>query len=179
MGSFPIKSSSKSHDFADYEAGKKRRYELLFAVNGGAFALAVWLAGGEARNQPIRIGGLEDHHIGLGMAFFTVIMCFDLFAFGLRFQQFFGPPGKLVIMALSFLLMAAWLLAGNVLCHLLPPSLLFAADLIALLAASVAAFLAAFAACLFAEPECEQSAGSGKAGGQSNTPARTEEERSD
>ena len=30
-------------NFTDYEAGKKRRYELFFAVNGGAFAVASWL----------------------------------------------------------------------------------------------------------------------------------------
>ena len=30
--------------FSEYEAGKKRRYELLFAVNGAAYTLAIWLA---------------------------------------------------------------------------------------------------------------------------------------
>jgi hypothetical protein len=52
---------------ADYEAGKRRRYELPFAVNGGAYALAIWLAG-ETRDPPLQIGGLTAQHIGLGMA---------------------------------------------------------------------------------------------------------------
>ena len=49
------------------------------------------------------------------MAAFTAIMCLDLFAFGLRFREFFGLPGKLVIVGLTSLLMAGWLLAGKAL----------------------------------------------------------------
>ena len=119
----PEAREGKGQCFKDYEAGKRRRYELLFAVNGGAFALAGWLADGNAYRS-IRIGGLEAHHIGLGMAAFVAIMCLDLFAFGLRFREFFGLPGKLVIFGLGSLLIAGWLLAGGVLPGARPSALL-------------------------------------------------------
>ena len=145
----PQGQAGEEQSFSDYEAGKRRRYELLFAVNGGAYALAIWLAG-EARDQPIQIGGLAAHHIGLGMAAFTAIMCLDLFAFGLRFRPFFGLPGKLVIIGLSSLLISGWLLAGNAL-HLVsawfflpatPPWALLAPVLIAVLMALLACLCA-------------------------------------
>ena len=132
--------------FADYEAGKRRRYELLFAVNGGAYALAIWLSG-ETRDQPIQIGGLAAHHIGMGMAAFMAIMCLDLFAFGLRFRAYFGLPGKLVIVGLTSLLMAGWLLAENALplvsaLPAAPPYALFAPVLIAVMMALLACLCA-------------------------------------
>lgn len=141
--------AGEPQSFANYEDGKRRRYELLFAVNGGAYALVIWLAG-ETRSQPIEIGGLMAHHIGLGMASFAAIMCLDLFAFGLKFRAFFGLPGKLVIVGLTSLLMSGWLLAGSALglasawffLPAEPPYALFAPVLIAVLMALLACICA-------------------------------------
>jgi hypothetical protein len=154
----PEGREDESQRFADYESGKRRRYELLFAVNGGAFALVTWLVKegralpGEAGRSSIGIGGLEQHHIGLGMAAFVAIMCLDLFAFGLKFRAFFGLPGKLVIISLGTILMAGWLLAGNALGLVAAPLFLPAAPPFALLAPLLAAVLMALVACFCARP---------------------------
>jgi hypothetical protein len=141
--------------FADYESGKRRRYDLLFAVNGGAFAVGTWLLKGEA-GPAIRFGGLEQAHFGLGMAGFAAIMCLDLFAFGLKYRQFFGLPGKLVVLGLSTLLMTAWLLAGKVQDDLAVLPVLSGA-LWAMLAALVAAIGMASVACLSLPPPSQGS----------------------
>jgi hypothetical protein len=41
-----------------YEAGKDRRYKLLFAVNGGAFIIAKLLIGTPKDPGPVVVGGL-------------------------------------------------------------------------------------------------------------------------
>jgi hypothetical protein len=77
-------------------------------------------------------------------------MCLDLFAFGLRVRAFFGLPGKLVIVGLTSLLMAGWLLAGNALPRVsawlflpaAPPYALFAPVLIAVMMALLACLCA-------------------------------------
>jgi hypothetical protein len=57
-----------------YEAGKKRRYDLLFAVNGGAFAIAQLL-----NNSPDKpLGGLSLPDLAIGMAVFTILMVWDI-----------------------------------------------------------------------------------------------------
>ena len=64
-----------------YENGKHRRYALLFAVNGGAFAVARLLAG-----QPADVGGLTQGMLSAGMAAFTIVMAYDIWQFGLRMR---------------------------------------------------------------------------------------------
>ena len=53
--------------FKTYEEGKHRRYTLLFAVNGGAFALAKFIADKATGS----VGGLKLSYLCYGMALFT------------------------------------------------------------------------------------------------------------
>jgi hypothetical protein len=105
----PQPEASAPGEFSDYEDGKRRRYELFFAVNGGAFAVASWLL-----QDGHAVGGLRLTPIGYGLASFTWLMSLDLFAFGLAFRRFFGRPGRLVIIGLSTIIASGWLLAGSV-----------------------------------------------------------------
>src|SRR5262245_58477150 len=66
-----------------YEDGKHRRYNLLFAVNGGAFAIAKLLVG-TAKEGGVVVGELRLCHLAYGMAAFTTAMVVDIDAFGLR-----------------------------------------------------------------------------------------------
>jgi hypothetical protein len=88
----PVRDAPAPGDFSVYEAGKKRRYELFFAVNGGAFAVASWLW-----DDSKTVGALKLAATGYGLAGFTWLMSLDLFAFGLGFRRFFGRAGRLVI----------------------------------------------------------------------------------
>src|SRR6266545_461162 len=68
--------------FKDYEDGKHRRYSLLFAVNGGAFAVAT--ASAEARTA---LGCVGLVALCLGMVAFTVLMVIDIFVFGFNMRS--------------------------------------------------------------------------------------------
>jgi hypothetical protein len=59
-----------------YEDGKHRRYTLLFAVNGGAFAVAKLLGEEGAAG----VGKLTMDHLAVGMLLFTTVMSLDIFA---------------------------------------------------------------------------------------------------
>jgi hypothetical protein len=95
-----------------YENGKHRRYGLLFAVNGGAFAVAKFLTG----EPEIALGNLTLWQLSLAMAVFTVVMTWDIFAFGLKMRSYlpgaFGPQGMAVVLLLGTLLCTAWLFVG-------------------------------------------------------------------
>ena len=77
-----------------YEDGKHRRYSLLFAVNGGAFAAARLLAAPAAAATTanatgvagVVLGNLHLEHLALGMARFTTVMAVDIDAFGRRMK---------------------------------------------------------------------------------------------
>ena len=103
--------------FREYEDGKHRRYELLFAVNGGAFALATFL-----EDKKLSLRHLDLTEISIGMILFTVVMFVDIFIFGHKMRQFMGPKnpdslevfawqGKAVLSALGILICAGWTLA--------------------------------------------------------------------
>lgn len=106
--------------FDAYEQGKHRRYTLLFAVNGGAFAVVgLLLEHGLPREGPLTVQG-----IALGMIAFTGILCFDIYAFGRNMRKqwltirteshcegLFGLPGKAVLTALGFLIILGWVAA--------------------------------------------------------------------
>ena len=100
-----------------YENGKHRRYSLLFAVNGGAFAVTKLLAG-ESGKHDIILGNLTLFQLSIGMALFTVVMIVDIFAFGEKMRRTFLPnafglQGKLVLLLLGALQCIGWLLVAS------------------------------------------------------------------
>jgi hypothetical protein len=99
-----------------YTTGKMKRYYLLFAVNGGAFAIAKLF--GESETN-VAVGGLSLQTLAVGCILFTALMWRDIYAFGeLMRLQFFGGKdvfeegGKLILACLCVLLMLGWLLAA-------------------------------------------------------------------
>jgi hypothetical protein len=97
-----------------YEDGKHRRYSLLFAVNGGAFAVAKLLAdkaGGDV------VGDLRLEHLALGMVLFTTVMGVDIDAFGRRMKkhdrELYKAIGVFVLLAIGSLIVAGWMLVGS------------------------------------------------------------------
>jgi hypothetical protein len=97
-----------------YEAGKKRRYDLLFAVNGGAFAIAQLLNNSSDK----ALGGLSLSDLAIGMAIFTILMTYDIYAFGEKMRdrhlpgEVFGPAGKAVLRLIGLLIVSGWLLVA-------------------------------------------------------------------
>lgn len=61
--------------FKAYEDGKHRRYNLLFVVNGGAFAVAKFFADDKAAAV---IGNLTLRQLCFGMILFTIVMITDI-----------------------------------------------------------------------------------------------------
>jgi purine-cytosine permease-like protein len=100
--------------FKYYEDGKHRRYSLLFAVNGGAFAIAKVFA---EKNAGAVLGNLSLRHLSVGMILFTIVMVVDIFMFGEKMRKFylrtaFGWPGKIVLVLLGILICAGWFLVA-------------------------------------------------------------------
>jgi hypothetical protein len=103
-----------------YESGKKRRYDLLFAVNGGAFAIAKLLTseGDKVLASPDYkvLGNLSLLHLAIGMGIFTTLMVWDIYAFGEKMrdrhlrEEVFGWKGKAVLILLGCLIVLGWLL---------------------------------------------------------------------
>jgi hypothetical protein len=125
--------------FGAYEEGKHRRYNLLFAVNGGAFAVAqLFFETGDStdlhREVLVRtvlgnltvsntsfLGDLQLWQLSLGMALFTIVMILDIFMFGERMRkeserekgpELFGRQGKLVLISIGLLIVAGWTLVS-------------------------------------------------------------------
>jgi hypothetical protein len=67
-----------------YEEGKHRRYELMFAVNGGGFAVASVFK--EITGKTDLVGNLTVHRVALGMMAFTAVMYLDILVFGFRMR---------------------------------------------------------------------------------------------
>jgi len=104
--------------FKFYEDGKSRRYNLLFAVNGGVLAIAKGFpnqAGGTF------LAGLGLHSVALGMVIFTLLMMVDIWVFGIRMREngqdtrvgktkgIFSWWGRAVLAAICMLQIIAWL----------------------------------------------------------------------
>ncbi len=70
--------------FTAYENGKHRRYELLFAVNGGAFTVAKLFTDQDALYL---LGSLSIQGLAFVMIVFTVAMFVDILIFGLRMRE--------------------------------------------------------------------------------------------
>jgi len=101
--------------FKAYEDGKHRRYQLLFAVNGGAFAVAKLFAAPEASSV---LGSLTLRQLAIGMVLFTIVMTVDIFIFGEKMREnylrnAFGPAGKVVLMLIGTLICAGWILVAR------------------------------------------------------------------
>jgi len=79
-------SSQDKEAFELYENGKHRRYNLLFSVNGGAFAIAKLLTG-ELGKAGVVLGGLNMYELSIGMIVFTLCMGFDIGAFGYNMRR--------------------------------------------------------------------------------------------
>ena len=97
--------------FKTYEDGKHRRYQLLFSVNGGAFALAKLFAEKDA--APL-LGSLTLRQLAVGLAIFSLVMTADIFLFGRKMRstylpEVFGWQGKAVLLSLGLLLSLGWL----------------------------------------------------------------------
>ena len=97
-----------------YIDGKIKRYNLMFAVNGGAFALAKLLDTKEGRI----LGQLTPKHLAIGAVAFTFLMWFDIWLWGenMRVGYFNGKEvfqwrGKAILSLLASLLIIGWLLA--------------------------------------------------------------------
>jgi len=106
---------SLNEALALYEDGKHRRYGLLFAVNGGAFAIAKLLA--ESGKPGIVLGDLALEELAVGMAIFTVFMVWDIYVFGSNMRKTYLPKafawqGKAVLIVLGALQFTGWLLVG-------------------------------------------------------------------
>src|SRR5258705_13468338 len=99
--------------FELYENGKHRRYSLLFAVNGGAFAIAKLLAG-ESDKPGVVLGNLSLQELAIGMAIFTAFMVWDIYVFGDKMKthlpEAFQWQGKAVLIVLGALQFTGWLL---------------------------------------------------------------------
>jgi hypothetical protein len=101
--------------FKDYEDGKHRRYNLLFGVNGGAFAIAKLFAD---KNAAAVLGNLTLHELSFGMILFTIVMVADIFMFGEKMRttylpDAFGWQGKVVLLWIGLLLCAGWFLVAS------------------------------------------------------------------
>jgi hypothetical protein len=98
-----------------YIDGKLRRYNLLWAANGGAFAIVQMMVGKDAISVDFMVSGL----LGVLMIAFTLIMCGDIFVFGnnmansynKKFPELglFGPAGKRVLSSMGLLLVLGWI----------------------------------------------------------------------
>lgn len=102
--------------FKTYEDGKQRRYNLLFAVNGGAFALAKLIANKGPANATL--GDLKLSYLCYGMAIFTFFMSLDIFMFGEKMRKTylpdaFGLVGKVVLVVIGGLICLGWLVAAG------------------------------------------------------------------
>ena len=98
-----------------YIDGKMRRYGLLFAVNGGALAVAKLTADD---NTARLLGRLSIRHLALGAIVFTIVMVVDIWIFGQMMRNrflgelAFSKRGKTILLMLGTLLVGAWLLVA-------------------------------------------------------------------
>lgn len=98
-----------------YIDGKIKRYNLMFAVNGGVFALAKIISGNP---EPHPLGHLTLIHLSIGAIAFTFIVWFDIWLWGsmmrshfLKDANSFSWVGKAILSSLASLLVIGWLLA--------------------------------------------------------------------
>jgi hypothetical protein len=109
-----IDDKERLQGLGTYIDGKLKRYNLLFAVNGGAFAIGKLLVD---KQGPV-LGGLELRHLAIGAILFTLIMGVDIYLFAMMMKtEFLGKlvfnrPGKAVLIFLCLLPAAGWYLVA-------------------------------------------------------------------
>jgi len=110
--------------FSEYEDGKHRRYSLLFSVNGGAFAIAKFLT--KCPPDGKMLGHLSLSQLSWGLCLFTIVMTYDIYAFGDKMRgiqepkrkrdpalpEVFALTGKCVLLFIGALICLGWFLAG-------------------------------------------------------------------
>jgi hypothetical protein len=108
-----------------YTDGKIQRYNLLFAVNGGAFAIVQLLTDpskAQILKDPSRIilGQLTVTNLALGMIVFTVLMTTDIWMWGqlMRREKFgakvtFTLIGRAILLSIAGLIISGWVLAAR------------------------------------------------------------------
>jgi hypothetical protein len=111
--------------FREYEDGKHRRYSLLFSVNGGAFAIAQFLA--KCPPDGKTVGHLSLAQLAWGLCLFTIVMTYDIYTFGNKMRgiqeperkagsalppEVFARRGKAVLLFIGALICAGWFRAG-------------------------------------------------------------------
>lgn len=98
-----------------YIDGKMRRYGLLFAVNGGALAIAKLTADD---NTAKLLGRLSVRHLALGAIIFSIVMVVDIWLFGQMMRKkflgelAFSKLGKTILLMLGALLVVSRLLVA-------------------------------------------------------------------
>lgn len=102
-----------------YIDGKMKRYNLMFAVNGGAFAVAKLMAETGKAGDSILLGNLRLWHLAIGAILFTVMMGIDIYLWGKMMKDkflgdaAFNAPGKIILVLLCGLLVSAWALVAS------------------------------------------------------------------
>ena len=99
-----------------YLDGKMQRYKLLFAVNGGAFAIAK-----VGQGDHVSLGNLDLEKLAIGAIAFTVVMTIDIWLWGQQMKetylskeaQAFSFAGKSILLLLAALQILAWALAAK------------------------------------------------------------------
>jgi len=97
-----------------YIDGKMRRYNLLFAVNGGAFAIGKLMAGKDVNIAAF--GQLTPRGLAIGMMVFTILMAIDIWAFGVSMRDHYLPDlvfqwkGQAVLVLICTLIVGGWFL---------------------------------------------------------------------
>jgi len=115
-------SRDTSSDFKAYEDGKHRRYELLFAVNGGAFTVAKLFSEKDSLHF---LGHLTLPQVAYGLAFFTFLMGVDIAVFGYNMRKKVGDQekrlwdgvfslwGRAVLFFICLLIIGGWYQVAN------------------------------------------------------------------
>ena len=123
----PLDANARDY-LRTYIDGKMQRYYLLFAVNGGAFAIAELMRGEDGVSQPL--GGLSLPRLAFGAVIFTWLLWWDIWAWGemMRLRRpetvvdpaapgpplhVFTPVGKGILTLISVLLTMGWFLAAE------------------------------------------------------------------
>ena len=102
-----------------YIDGKMKRYSLMFAVNGGAFAVAKLMAETGKGSDAVLLGHLKLWHLAVGAILFTILIVVDIYLFAeMMKKKFLGDsafnlPGKMILISLGVLLVAAWALVAT------------------------------------------------------------------